>query len=356
MNLKAAESVLETEVRRLYKVSEDVPVQELTEPMRTYVNYALETVLRGRLAMDEIRPYRALQGIRFLDAGCAYGGFLVAAAESGAREVVGIDLDDRFLDVARPVLGAAVMPHKVEKGDVSDPAFMEALGGFDLITCNDVIEHVDSVPQLIRCLARATNEGGCVYIAAPNRMCPTFILKDPHFQYFGIVLLPRVVARRYCAAKMGVEYYDVGEYFELDFHRALLESHGLEVQVINVPGDHHERVKELEAQFQEVEEAGAAFNDPKLPEDLNAEVRAAVAAAVQEFRTRLKRLRDLESWGQQESADIEAARMARDYTVAVWHIVARRPIRSGNGYKTEPAPSPSLARKIRRKVGKLLRG
>lgn len=357
MNLKAAESVLETEVRRLYKVSEDVPVQELTEPMRTYVNYALETVLRGRLAMEEIRPYRALQGIRFLDAGCAYGGFLVAAAESGAREVVGIDLDDRFLDVARPFLGAAGMPHKVEKGDVSDPAFMEGLGGFDLITCNDVIEHVDSVPQLLRCLARATNEGGCVYIAAPNRMCPAFILKDPHFQYFGIVLLPREVARRYCAAKMGVPYYDVGEYFELDFHRALLESHGLEVQVINVPGAHHERVKELEAQFQEVEEAGAAFNDPKLPEDLNAEVRAAVAAAVQEFRTRLKRLRDLESWGQQESADMEAARMTRDYTVAVWHIVARRPSKSGgDGYKTEPPPPPSLARKIRRKVGQLLRG
>jgi 2-polyprenyl-3-methyl-5-hydroxy-6-metoxy-1,4-benzoquinol methylase len=355
MNLQAAETVLETEVRRLYKVSEDVPVQELTEPMRTYVNYALETVLRGRLAMEEIRPYRALQGIRFLDAGCAYGGFLVAAAESGAREVVGIDLDDRFLDVARPFLGAAGMPHQVAKGDVSDSAFMAGLGGFDLITCNDVIEHVDSVPQLIRCLAGATNEGGCVYIAAPNRMCPEFIRRDPHFQYFGIVLLPRVVARRYCAAKMGVDYYDVGEYFELDFHRALLESHGLEVQVINVPGGHHDRVKELEAQFREVEEAGAAFNDPKLPEDLNAEVRSAVAAAVQEFRIRLKRLRDLESWGQQESADLEAARMTRDYAVPVWHIVARRPSKPGNGYETAPPPPPGLATKIRRKVGRLLK-
>jgi hypothetical protein len=40
--------------------------------------------------------------------------------------------------------------------------------------------------------------------------------------------------------------------------------------------------------------------------------------------------------------------------VAVWHIVARRPSKSGgNGYKTE---TPGLGTKIRRKVGKLLRG
>jgi hypothetical protein len=149
---------------------------------------------------------------------------------------------------------------------------------------------------------------------------------------------------------MGYDYYDVGEYFELDFHRALLESHGLEVQVINVPGGHQERVAELEAQFREVETAGAAFHDPKLPDDLNAEVRGAAAAAVQEFRTRLGRLRDLEGWGQQEAADLEAARMTRDYAVPVWHIVARRP--SAKGYKTE---SPGLATKLRRKAGRLLR-
>ena len=352
MGLEAAEAVLEKEVRRLYGVPEEAPIAELPEPGRTYVNYALQTVLRGRIAMDEIRPYRALQGIRFLDAGCAYGGFLVAAAEAGAREVVGIDVDDRFLDIARPFLGAAGMPHRVEKGDVSDPAFMAGLGGFDLITCNDVIEHVDSVPQLIRCLARATNEGGCMYVAAPNRMCPEFIRKDPHFQFFGIVLLPRESARRYCVEKSGFPYYDVGEYFELDFHRALIESHGLEFQVINVPSGHRERVTELEAQFREIEAAGAAFQDPKLPDDLNAEVRSAVAAAVQEFRTRLKRLRALEAWGQDEATATEAALMTRDYAVAVWHIVARRPAKDG----TYPTESPSLARRLRKAAGRLLRG
>src|SRR5215216_1486848 len=197
MGMQAAEAVLEKEVRRLYMVPEGVPVEELSEPNRTYVNYALQTVSRGRQAMEEIRPYRALRGIRFLDAGCAYGGFLAAAAEAGAREVVGIDVDDRFLDIARPFLAAYGIQHQVAKGDASDPAFMKPLGGFDLITCNDVIEHVDSIPRLVESLAGAVNEGGCVYIAAPNRLCPDFIRKDPHFQLFGIVLLPRDAAQRY---------------------------------------------------------------------------------------------------------------------------------------------------------------
>jgi SAM-dependent methyltransferase len=354
MNLEAAEAVLEKEVRNLYRVPEGAPVAELTEPLKTYVNYALECIHRGRLAMEEIRPFRGLQGIRFLDAGCAYGGFLVAAAEAGAQEVVGIDVDDRFLDVARPFLAASAIPHQVEKGDVSDAAVLGALGRFDLITCNDVIEHVDSVPRLVSTLAAGVAEGGCVYIAAPNRLCPDFIRKDPHFQLFGITLLPRESARRYYATWSGLDYYDVGEYFELEFHRSLLERQGLEVEVINVPwGPPRDRVAELAGQFRELEAAAAAWSEPKLPDDLNAEVRTAVAAAVKGFRDRQDRLRALEEFGDEAAVEAEAAGMVRDYAVAVWHIVARRPAPEAAAYVTEP---PSFARRVRRKLGRMLRG
>ncbi|HYX25966.1 MAG TPA: methyltransferase domain-containing protein [Thermoanaerobaculia bacterium] len=353
MDLEAAAAVLDREVRRLYKVPEGAPVEQLTEPLRTYVSYALECVLRGRLAMEEIRPFRALRGIRFLDAGCAYGGFLVAAAEAGAREVAGLDVDDRFLDVARPFLAASGIPHRLEKGDVSDAAVLGALGRFDLITCNDVIEHVDNVPRLVASLAAAVNEGGCLYVAAPNRSCPEFIRKDPHFQLFGITLLARAAARCYYAAWSGIDYYDVGEYFELDFHRSLLERQGLEVEVINVPpGPPREKVAELEAQFQELAATAAGWSDPRLPEDLAAEVRTAVAAAVKGFRDRRVRLAALEEIGDEAGAEAEAAGMVRDYAVAVWHLIARRPSSQG-GYVTE---RPGLVRRMRRAVGRVVRG
>ncbi|MEA2604924.1 MAG: hypothetical protein QOF89_5916 [Acidobacteriota bacterium] len=359
MDLSAATAVLERQVRLLYKVPEGTPIEELSEPLRSYVSYALVCVNRGRLAMEEIRPFRALRGIRFLDAGCAYGGFLVAAAEAGAREVAGIDMDERLLDIARPFLAATGIHHRLEKGDVSDPSVLAPLGRFDLITCNDVIEHVDNVPRLVATLAAAVAEGGCLYIAAPNRMCPEFIRQDPHFQELGIVLLPRASARRYETTKSGWPHYDVGEYFELDFHLSLLERQGLEVQIINMPGTPgvpggraRSQVADLESQFREIEARAAAWSEPKVPDDLNAELRLAVSAAVKGFLDRRVRLTALEEIGDEAGAEAEAAGMVRDYAIPVWHIVARRPSSRG-GYVTE---RPSFVRRARRALGRLLRG
>ncbi|MFN2486114.1 MAG: class I SAM-dependent methyltransferase [Acidimicrobiia bacterium] len=43
---------------------------------------------------------RALREKRVLDVGCAYGGFVVAASQAGAREVIGIDISRELLDLA----------------------------------------------------------------------------------------------------------------------------------------------------------------------------------------------------------------------------------------------------------------
>jgi SAM-dependent methyltransferase len=353
MDLSAATPVLEKHVRLLYKVPEGVPLEELTEPLRSYVSYALGCVHRGRLTLEEIQPFRALQGSRFLDAGCAYGGFLVAAAEAGAREVAGLDVDERLVGIARPFLAAAGIPYRVETGDVSDPAVVGALGRFDLITCNDVVEHVDNVPRLVATLAAALAEGGCLYVAAPNRLSPEFIRKDPHFLEFGVVLLPHASARRLQVTRSGWPHYDVGEYFELDFYSSLLERQGLEVRVINVPGGRaRDQVKDLEAQFREIEATAAAWSEPRVPDDLNAELRMSVFAAVKGFRDRRTRLTALEEIGDEAGAEAEAAGMVRDYAVPVWHIVARRPSSRG-GYVTQ---RPGFVRRARRTLGRLLRG
>ncbi len=56
-----------------------------------YVRFALSTTLRGRTFADFISPYVA-RPRRFLDVGCAYGGFLRAWRERGA-DVVGVEIE-----------------------------------------------------------------------------------------------------------------------------------------------------------------------------------------------------------------------------------------------------------------------
>ena len=86
MERETPAQVLERTIRELYGVAADADIDTLTEPLRSYVTYSLGTVDRGRWTLDELRPFGLKPGFRFFDAGCAYGGFLAAATEAGARE------------------------------------------------------------------------------------------------------------------------------------------------------------------------------------------------------------------------------------------------------------------------------
>jgi 2-polyprenyl-3-methyl-5-hydroxy-6-metoxy-1,4-benzoquinol methylase len=64
---------------------------------KMYVDFALSANDRGRDVASKLEKYTSIKGKRFLDVGCAFGGFLVAFAERGASEVVGIDIDEQLL-------------------------------------------------------------------------------------------------------------------------------------------------------------------------------------------------------------------------------------------------------------------
>ncbi len=66
-----------------------------------YFEYAISSNDRGRAIADLLARYTSIAGKRYLDAGCAYAGFLVAMAERGAAETVGIDVDPRLLLLRR---------------------------------------------------------------------------------------------------------------------------------------------------------------------------------------------------------------------------------------------------------------
>lgn len=320
--------LLERQIRRLHRIEPDVPFDDLGEPLRSYVEYAMGTVQRGRWALDDLRRFGLRPGFRFLDAGCAYGGYLAAAAELGASEVVGIDVNEKYLDIARELLASCGVAARIEKGSLSDAALVESLGRFDVIACADVIEHVDDDAASLANLARALEPGGMLYLATPNPRCPLWVRSDPHFQLFGITLLQPPRARAYARAVTGVDYYDVGDFSSLARYRQLLGAQGLEVRLINMPTIQAEAVEKLRTGVVELEAEARAWSDARLPADLQDEVRGKVLALTVELRERLERgSRRSRWWHFRRRGEDALAEVVEEYAVQTWNLIARRPAR-----------------------------
>ena len=326
MQDSSAESVLLVQVRELLGLPSDIAADQLPEPGRTYLNYALSTVTRGELVLDRIRKYRSVKGLRFLDVGCAYGGFLVAAARAGASEVAGFDTDPRLIRIARSYTEAHEIAAVIENGDVTNEGFVRQLGTFDVISCNDVIEHVDDVPQCIANLAGLLGEGGVIHMAIPNRRSPGLIRSDPHFKVFGIVLLERPEAIRYHTILTGIDHYDVGDFFQLDHYLRLFREHGLSVTITNAPvKSAHWVVKELEPDFAALRQENEVFDDERLPEELKAKTRVAVLGIVHLFEKKLADYKSLLASKQSEKATAMSLEIAREFYLETWYAIVERP-------------------------------
>jgi 2-polyprenyl-3-methyl-5-hydroxy-6-metoxy-1,4-benzoquinol methylase len=200
------------------------PLQKLTVP------YGMSTVIRGRTALALLESQACIRKKdRYLDVGTGYGGFLRAAKEAGFKEVVGIELQQDLVDLARANIhglpGAQVSKEDFLTGDFS------LLQGFDLITCNDVIEHVDDPRLAIQKMSELLNEGGCISFEVPNRDAIEFVRADGHFLIFGITQLPRDYAAEYYAAYTGTEksvyFFEMGEMYELEWYFAELRDNDL---------------------------------------------------------------------------------------------------------------------------------
>jgi SAM-dependent methyltransferase len=69
-------------------------------------------------------------------------------------------------------------------------------GGYDVVTCWDVLEHVQAPDALLAELARVLRPGGLLLITAINR----FAFRDPHYHLPLLNWLPRPLAEMLIAA------------------------------------------------------------------------------------------------------------------------------------------------------------
>jgi 2-polyprenyl-3-methyl-5-hydroxy-6-metoxy-1,4-benzoquinol methylase len=252
----------------LYKQRNGIDdVANITDPVKKlHVDFALSTLDRGTYARNRLSEFVSVRGKSYLDVGCAYGGFLVAFAHGGAKRIVGIDLNPELLDYARALIEDYGVEAEVRQLDVLAADRSTDLGRFDLITCNDVIEHVLDPPVALSRLVGLLEDDGVLYMEIPNRFSASFVLSDGHYRIFGLTALPKKEADRYYRALTG-RVHDV-TYKSLPFYINTLAKLGASSRLISYsPRNLPEKLRSIADTFEE-----AVSKDPpaSVPPELQA--------------------------------------------------------------------------------------
>ncbi|HEY2818994.1 MAG TPA: bifunctional 2-polyprenyl-6-hydroxyphenol methylase/3-demethylubiquinol 3-O-methyltransferase UbiG [Casimicrobiaceae bacterium] len=147
--------------------------------------------------LHEINPLRLdwieriagdLRGKRVVDIGCG-GGILSEAMASKGAHVVGIDLSDKALGVARL--------HKLESGtDVeyrlvaAETLAAQSSAAFDVVTCMEMLEHVPGPASIVAAAAKLAKPGGVVVFSTLNRNPKSYLFAVIGAEYI-LGLLPK---------------------------------------------------------------------------------------------------------------------------------------------------------------------
>lgn len=157
----------------------------------------------------DIARFVSLRDKRALDVGCQCGALAVALAEHGAN-VTGLDVEEPLLEGARARARGYQTSAQFVKGVGERLPFEDR--AFDLVTMVDVIEHVENAEKSLAECARVLAPGGVLYVQGPNRLSPKWLVSDPHYQMFGISVLPPALGRFYVTRVRKRPRYDVGTF------------------------------------------------------------------------------------------------------------------------------------------------
>ena len=155
------------------------PENDLTGPLHRINPLRVEWIERVAGPLD---------GRRVLDVGCG-GGILSESMAARGADVVGIDLSQKALGVAKL--------HRLESGIAVDYRLtsVEALAAempasFDVVTCMEIVEHVPDAASIVLACARLAKTGGIVAFSTLNRNPKSYLFAILGAEYL-LNLLPR---------------------------------------------------------------------------------------------------------------------------------------------------------------------
>ena len=140
------------------------------------------------LRLDYIARHCDLVGARAVDIGCG-GGILAEAMAARGADVLGIDLADGPLGVAR--LHAVETGTQLRYRQISAEALAaESPASFDVVTCLEMIEHVPNPASIVVACAALVKPGGHVFFSTINRNPKAWALAVVAAEYV-LSLVPR---------------------------------------------------------------------------------------------------------------------------------------------------------------------
>lgn len=281
-----------------------------------WLDYALSSNTRGSQLTEKLRHWvPSYEGLRTLDIGSGYGGTAISMAKAGAQ-AVGLEVDATLLRLS--LANAAEAPQldvKLVGADAMKWDTLAPLGRFDVITCDNVIEHVP-VPQVaLAHLRRLLQPGGVVWLTAPNAFSFGQIGRECHYGRFGLSLLDPVDGAAYMKEALGDPSYDVSSYFTYDGYLAMFERYGLSAKLLNPVRAATEEVAELRQQRDALR---AAAERADLPAGLAPKVRRLLAEHLARCDVDLAYFDGLP-----EGLDREhfGHRLFREYCAELWYFV-----------------------------------
>jgi glycosyltransferase involved in cell wall biosynthesis/2-polyprenyl-3-methyl-5-hydroxy-6-metoxy-1,4-benzoquinol methylase len=210
-SLKLGKNSFREAVLKVNEGGKNLPMYE------TYVNYALTTNERGDALAHFLSPYIQFRDKSYLDIGTAYGGYLVAFAKRGCQPYLGIEINEKLIELCKlNLMENKINPEYVLQQDICEPLLVNLRERkFDLITCSDVLEHVLDFPRTLENLKTLLADQGFLYLEIPNRYHVKNVISDPHFGLFGITLLEKHDAVQYLESILEWDY-SVSDYYDLE--------------------------------------------------------------------------------------------------------------------------------------------
>lgn len=243
----------------------NVDSEQVDDPtLQMWIDFTLSSVDRGRQAVAALGGPSAFRSRSVLDVGCAYGGFLIAAREAGAARVVGIDIDPKLLDLARLQLADYQVQAEIAQADITTDGVGERFGEFDVVLCNDVIEHVTDPARCASNLASVLKRGGKVFLEIPNGSAVDFMLRDGHYGLFGITLLGRERAELWWRLHFN-DRYGVEHYAPLSYYLGIFSAAGVSLRLLSSAKDPDQKLREIGESFDRLEQELSSFDKPEAP-------------------------------------------------------------------------------------------